>query len=103
MTNVPNHQAPPSPGEMLLEEFLDPMGLSQSEFAARIGVTFQRVNAIVNGRRGITADTALRFARFFGNSAGFWMNLQLMSDLFQAQKEAGKEIKRIQPHQAEAV
>ncbi len=73
------------------------MELSQSEFAKRIGVTFQRVNAIVNGRRGITADTALRFARFFGNSAGFWMNLQLINDLYYAQREAGHEIRKIRP------
>lgn len=103
MTNVPTHRAPTSPGEMLLEEFLEPMGLTQKEFAQRIGVTFQRVNAIVNGRRGISADTALRFARFFGNTAAFWMNLQLMTDLYYAQKDAGKEINRIQPYQAEAV
>ena len=97
MVLVPTHRAPTSPGEMLLEEFLEPMGITQSEFAERIGVTFQRVNAIVNGRRGITADTALRFARFFGTSPGFWMNLQTMTDLFEAQRAAGKEIEKIEP------
>jgi len=69
---------------MLLEEFLKPMGITQSELAAAIGVTFARVNEIVRGRRGITPDTALRLERYFGVSAQSWLNTQLRWDLYKA-------------------
>lgn len=72
---------PTSPGEMLLEEFLKPMKLSQLAFAKHIGVSFKRVNEIVNGRRAITPETAWLFAKAFGNSPQFWMNLQTTFDL----------------------
>jgi addiction module HigA family antidote len=72
---------------MLLEEFLKPMGLSQRELADAIRVPYQRVNEIVNGRRGITPGTALRLAKFFGVSADFWMNMQLRWDLYFALQE----------------
>jgi antitoxin HigA-1 len=81
MFRVPIHRAPTHPGEMLLEEFLQPMGLTQRNLAEAIHVPYQRVNEIANGRRGITPSTALRLAKFFGTSAGFWMNLQLRWDL----------------------
>lgn len=84
MVRVPTHSAPPHPGEILAEEFLQPLGLSQSELARRVGVSFQRVNELVNGKRGITADTALRLARLFRTSPEFWMNLQLAWDLWHA-------------------
>ena len=71
------NRTPTHPGEMLLEEFLDPMGLTQRELAGAIQVPYQRVNEIVNGRRGITPSTALRLAKFFGTSPGLWMDLQL--------------------------
>ena len=76
---------PVHPGEVLLEEFLNPMKLSQNRLAIGIGVNARRVNEIVLGRRRITADTALRFSKFFGNSAQFWMGLQSDYDLDIAQ------------------
>jgi addiction module HigA family antidote len=82
---------------MLLEEFLKPMGISQRELADRIHVPYQRVNEVVNKRRGITPSTALRLARAFGNSPSFWMNLQLRWDLFRAQQIEADEIRRIRP------
>ena len=85
---------------MLLEEFLKPMEITQSELAEKIHVPYQRVNELVNGKRGITPATALRLAKFFGMSAGFWMNLQLRWDLFHAQlaeAEALKTIREIRP------
>ena len=72
---------PTSPGEMLLEEFLKPLGLSQLAFARHIGVSFKRINEIVNGRRSITPETAWLFAKAFGNSPQFWMSLQTTFDL----------------------
>jgi addiction module HigA family antidote len=72
---------------MLLEEFVIPLGLTQRELAKAIHVPYQRVNEIVNGRRGMTPSTALRLAKLFGVSADFWMNLQLRWDLYNAQKE----------------
>ena len=90
MIRVPTHREPTHPGEMLLEEFLKPMRLSQRHLADGIRVPYQRVNELINKRRGITPATALRLAKFFGNSPGFWMNLQLRWDLYQAQQtEAG--------------
>ena len=72
---------PIHPGEILLEEFLKPLGLSQYRVAKGIGVSPRRVNEIVHGKRAISADTALRLSRFFGTSDGFWMNLQTRFDL----------------------
>ena len=69
------------PGEILLEEFLEPMGLSQYRLAKDISVPPRRINEIVHGKRAITADTALRLARYFGMSERFWMNLQIRYDL----------------------
>ncbi len=87
MVRVPTHRAPTHPGEMLLEEFLRPMGLTQRNLADGVHVPYQRVNELVNGRRGITPATALRLAKFFGMSPGFWMNLQVRWDLFLAERE----------------
>jgi addiction module HigA family antidote len=82
---------------MLLEEFINPMGLTQRELADAIHVPYQRVNDIVHGRRGITPSTALRLAKYFGMSADFWMNLQLRWDLFFAQQTEMNILKTIQP------
>ena len=98
MVRVPTHRAPTHPGEMLLEEFLEPLGMTQSELAERIGVPFQRVNSLVNGRRSLTPDTALRLSKFFGTSAAFWMNHQLRWDLFFAQREGRDELANIRPY-----
>lgn len=85
---------------MLLEEFLLPMGLTQRELAKAIHVPYQRINEIVNQRRGITPSTALRLEKFFGMTAGFWMNLQLRWDLYHAEldeKRVLDTIKRFNP------
>lgn len=84
MIRVPTHREPTHPGDMLLEEFLKPMALSQRDLAEGIHVPYQRVNELVNKKRGMTPSTALRLAKFFGTSADFWMNLQLRWDLYQA-------------------
>ena len=78
MIRVPTHRAPTHPGEMLLEEFLKPMGLSQRDLADGIRVPYQRINELINQRRGVTPSTALRLAKFFGTTPGFWMNLWLL-------------------------
>lgn len=80
---------------MLLEEFLKPMSLSQRDLAEGIHVPYQRVNELVNRRRGMTPSTALRLAKFFGTSADFWMNLQLRWDLYQANISEAEELKLI--------
>ena len=97
MIRVPTHRAPTHPGEMLLEEFLAPLNLSQQDLANAIHVPYQRVNEIVNRKRGITPATALRLARFFGNTPGFWMNLQLRWDLYNAQGTEAKALRAIRP------
>ena len=78
---LPSHHPPTHPGEMLVEEFLKPLGVTQTAFAARLGVSFPRLNEIVNGKRGVTPDTALRLARVTGMSADFWLGLQQDWDL----------------------
>jgi addiction module HigA family antidote len=89
------------PGEVLREEFLKPFGLSQNRLAREIGVSPRRVNEIVLEKRAITADTALRLARFFGNSEGFWMGLQADYDLERARREIGEWLEReIRPYAA---
>ncbi len=85
---------PVHPGEVLLEEFLRPMDLSQNRLAINIGVDARRVNAIVLGKRSITADTALRLSRFFGTSAQFWMGLQSDYDLDVAEDELGSRLEQ---------
>jgi addiction module HigA family antidote len=94
--NLPRSRPPIHPGEMLLEEFLKPLGISQAEFAERIGVSYVRLNAVVNGRRGVTPDTALRLERATGMDADFWLDLQMRWDLWHAlHSEAAKEIEKI--------
>ena len=100
MVRIPTDRAPTHPGEMLLEEFLNPMGLTQRELAAGIRVPYQRVNELVRGKRGITPSTALRLSRYFGNTPDFWMNLQQSWDLYQAQAAEQEDLKKIQPLQA---
>lgn len=77
-------RAPTRPGEVLLEEFLAPLGMSQAEAARRMGMSTNRLNELVRGKRGVTADTALRLAALFGTSPEFWLNLQMASDLWHA-------------------
>lgn len=85
---------PITPGEVLLEEFLEPLKMSQTKLAMALAVSPNRINQIINNKREITADTALRLARFFGNSAQFWMNMQARYNLRIAEKEVGERIKR---------
>jgi addiction module HigA family antidote len=83
---------------MLLEEFLKPLHIPQTAFADRLGVSYVRLNSIVNGHRGVTPDTALRLERATGTSAGFWLNLQRDWDLWQTLRSpAAEEIRKIQP------
>ncbi|NEX22372.1 HigA family addiction module antidote protein [Thiorhodococcus mannitoliphagus] len=82
------------PGEVLLEEFLTPMGISQNGLARNLGVPPRRINEIVHGQRAVTADTALRLARYFGTSEGFWMGLQADYDLEEARKRLGERLER---------
>jgi len=82
------------PGEILLEEFLRPMDISQNRLAREIGVPPRRINEIVHGRRAVTADTALRLARYFGNSEAFWMGLQTDYDLEEARERLGKRLEQ---------
>ena len=84
---------------MLLEEFLKPMGMSQQQLARQIRVPFQRVNELVNRRRGVTPATALRLSRLFGNTPDFWMNLQIRWDLYRAQRKEAEILKKIEPIQ----
>jgi antitoxin HigA-1 len=86
--------SPVHPGEVLLEEFIKPMELSQNRLAIDIGVDTRRINEIVLGKRAVTADTALRLSRFFGNSPQFWMGLQSQYDLDIAQDQLGKRLDR---------
>ncbi len=97
MVRIPTHREPTHPGDMLLVEFLEPMGITQRELAESIHVPYQRVNEIVNKKRGITPSTALRLAKFFGVSEDFWLSLQLRWDLYKAKKIEAKEIKAIKP------
>lgn len=96
---VPAEGEPTHPGEMLLKEFLVPLGISQKEFADRIGVSYVRLNEIVNGRRGVTPSTALRLAKAFGTSPEFWLNGQTALDLYRAMHDEGEvqALGRIRP------
>lgn len=95
---LPTNRPPTHPGQMLYEEFLKPLGISQSAFAMRLGVSFPRLNEVIRGRRGVTPDTALRLSRVLGMSADFWLGLQQDWDLWHAQRGANAEaIARLQP------
>ena len=97
MIRIPTHREPTHPGEMLLEEFLKPMGMTQNELSEGIKVPYQRINEIINGKRGVTPSTALRLAKFFGTSEDFWLNLQLRWDLYRAMKKEKDVLRRIKP------
>ncbi len=79
---IPKNRMPSHPGEILLHEFLMPMGITQSELARKINVPIQRINTLVNGKRGISAETALLLSKVFGTTPEFWMNLQSSYDLY---------------------
>jgi antitoxin HigA-1 len=93
---LPKNRPPTHPGEILKEEFLGPLGITQTEFAEAIGVSYPRLNEVVNGRRSVTPDTALRFAQALGTTPDFWLNLQLAVELWRAQHSPdAKKIARI--------
>ena len=96
MIRIPTNRVPTHPGEMLVDEFLNPMNITQRELATAIHVPYQRVNELVNQKRGVTPSTALRLARFFGVSADFWLNLQMRCDLYKAQNNEKVELEAIQ-------
>ena len=98
MIRIPTDRTPMHPGEMLLEEFLKPMGLTQRQLAQAIHLPYQRINEIINGRRGMTPSTALRLEKFLGMSSGFWMDLQLRWDLYHAHAQDRKELESIEPY-----
>jgi antitoxin HigA-1 len=81
---IPTHRAPTHPGEVLLEEFLTPLGITQVRLAAHIGVPVQRVNELIRGKRGVTPETAWLLSRAFDTTPEFWLNLQAICDLYQS-------------------
>lgn len=89
-----NKIAPVHPGEILEEEFLKPLAISQNRLGKDLGVSPRRINEIIHGKRAITADTALRLSRYFGNSAGFWLGLQMDFDLDVADDALSERIKK---------
>jgi antitoxin HigA-1 len=96
---IPADRPPTPPGEILLEEFLQPIGMTQAELAERIGVSYVRLNEIINGRRGVTPSTALRLAKALGTTPEFWLNGQLALDLYRASHDEDeiRELERIEP------
>ena len=99
-TTTRNRLSNPTPGEILLKEFLRPMDLSQNELARAIHVPPRRINEIVLGKRAVTADTDLRLARYFGMSEGFFLGLQADYDLMEKRRELGTDLKSIRPRAA---
>ena len=97
MIRIPTDREPTHPGEMLREEFLRPLGLTQREAARRLGISYPRLNELIHGRRGVTSDTALRLEQLLGVEAQFWLNLQLAWDLYRARRSPrSKSIRRIE-------
>ena len=93
----------PHPGEILIDEFLKPMGITQYRLAKEIGVPQRRIGEIVSGDRSVTADTGLRLSRFFGVSDGFWIGLQSDYDQALAKDALAKTLAKIKPHKAEVL
>ncbi len=85
---------PVHPGEILFQEFLEPLNISQNQLGRDLGVSPRRINEIIHGKRSITADTALRLSVYFGNSASFWLGLQMDYDLETAEDKAARQIRR---------
>jgi addiction module HigA family antidote len=97
---LPKNRRPTLPGEVFLEEFLLPLGITQKDAAERLRMSYPRMNEVVNGKRAVTPDTALRLAKFTGTTAGFWLNLQQAVDLWDAlHSERAEELKSIEPAQ----
>lgn len=83
---IPKYRPPVLPGEILLKEFLEPMGMSQVELADKMNIPIQRINTVINGKRSVTAETAVLLSRALNTSVEFWMNLQVACDIYKAQK-----------------
>ena len=96
MVRIATNREPTHPGEILREEFLHAMGITQQELAARIHVPFWRVNELINRKRGVTPSTALRLAKYFGTTPSFWMNLQLRWDMYRAQEKEADQLAKIE-------
>jgi len=96
---IPTHREPTHPGDILREEFLLPMEISQRDLADAIHVPYQRVNELINKKRGVTPSTALRLAKFFGVSADYWLNLQVRCDLYRVQESEKTDIDSIKDFQ----
>ncbi len=100
MINVPTDREPSHPGEILKEEYLVPLGITQATLANDLQIPYQRINEILNKKRGITPSTALRLARYFETSPDFWMNLQLRLDIYHAMKKEEKALRSIRIYSA---
>ena len=92
---IPKYRSPNHPGEILFKDFLEPMQITQRQLADAIHVPYQRINELVNQKRGITPSTAIRLSKFFGNSSQFWLNLQQNWELYHVMKEEEEELKTI--------
>jgi addiction module HigA family antidote len=93
---IPSHRRPTTVGEILTEDYMRPLGLTQQQFAEALGIDRPGLNAIVNGRRRVTVEMAMRLARVLRTSTAFWLNLQMMTDLYEAQRSpAGKKISKL--------
>ena len=97
MIRVPTHREPTHPGVMLLEEFLQPLGLTPQDLAAALLVPYPEIAELIGRQRGISAELALRLARYFTTSVGFWLNLQRVWDLYHAQRSEAAALEQIQP------
>jgi antitoxin HigA-1 len=98
MVRIPTHRRPTPPGEILSREFLEPLGLSQAEFARRLGITHHRLNEIIRGKRALSTDTALRLSRVLGTTPDLWLNMQQAVDLYDAMHSPrSRGIARLQP------
>ena len=98
MRRLPKHRRPAHAGEVLLEDFLDPVGLTQKEAAQRLRISYPRMNELVNGKRRVTPETALRFGRLTDTEPEFWLNLQQAVDLWDAlHSDVAEEIREIEP------
>lgn len=97
-TRLPESRRPAHPGELLERLFLEPLGMTQTELADRLGVPYKRVNSVINGRRSVTAETALLLARLFGTTPEYWMNMQAGYDLWEARHgKSAEKIERVRP------
>jgi addiction module HigA family antidote len=94
---LPKNRPPSHPGEVLLEDCIKPLELTQAEAAKRLGVPIQRLNSLIRGRRAMSPDTALRIATVFGSSPEFWMNLQANWDLWHAREKVATDLKHLRP------